>query len=659
MIDFSKHLLSVTVLFCCICLLNCSPQPLVSQRQPETPTTSIDGKSQKLFNEARKLSRLGKREEALQKYQQVLQKNPGFIDAYLYRGGMYYEMEQWEDAEADFERALSLDPNNALAHYTLANVYKAQRKYSATVDQLEVFLQIEQQDSVRILRALELLPNMIFADSATQNPLPFDPIKLSPEINTIYSEYTPALSGDGELLIFTRRYRGQEDFYQVRLQNDSVIGTAEPIVILNTPDNEGAHTLSADGTFMVFTACNRPTGYGLCDLYYSKKIDGQWTPAVSMGPRVNSAASDTEPSLTPDGKGLYFSSDRVGGLGGKDIWYTQRMADGKWHVPVNLGAAINTKGFEESPFIHHDGVTLYFRSNGYPGMGSTDLYLSRWDDGWSKPANLGYPINTEGTDGSLTVSLDGEWALYSSDFEDVTSGRDQRDTDIYKFRLPNHLRPQRVSYVKGRIYSTETNEPLAAELILTDLTTGKDRMTVQANENGEYFMTLPLGTTYAWAVDHPGYIFYSNHFDLDSVYGQLDPFVYDIGLTEVPEAPSTSDPTIKETKPVVLQNIFFETGSATLLPSSNTEIDRLSNLLKEYPESKVYIHGHTDNIGSESDNLQLSEMRAEAIKRALTSRAIEANRITTKGFGESSPISTNETAEGRRLNRRVEFVLVR
>ena len=659
MIDFSKHLLSTTILLCCICFLNCSPQPLASQRQPETATTHVDGKSQKLFEEARKLSRLGKQEEALKKYQQVIDKNPSFADAYLYRGGLHYEMEQWENAQKDFERALNLDPNNALAHYTLAYVYKAQQNYGATVDQLEAFLTIEQQDSVRIRRALELLPNMVFADSATQNPLPFEPIKLSPEINTIYPEYTPALSGDGEVLIFTRRYRGQEDFYQVRLQNDSVIGTAEPITILNTPDNEGAHTLSADGTFMVFTACNRPTGYGLCDLYYSKKVDGNWTTAISMGPRVNSAASDTEPSLTPDGKGLYFSSDRVGGLGGKDIWYTQRMSDGKWHVPVNLGAAINTNGYEESPFIHHDGVTLYFRSNGYPGMGSTDLYMSRWVDGWSKPTNLGYPINTEGTDGSLTVSLDGVWALYSSDFEDVADGSDQRDTDIYKFKMPNHLRPQRVSYVKGKIYSTKTNEPLAAQLTLTDLTTGKDRMIVQANENGEYFMTLPLGTSYAWAVDHPGYIFYSNHFDLDSVYGQMDPFVFDIGLTMVPDAPSASDPDISEPKPIVLQNIFFETGSATLLSTSNTEIDRLANLLKEYPEYTIYIHGHTDNIGSETDNMLLSQQRADAIKKALTSRAIDAIRITTKGFGESNPIATNDTTEGRRLNRRVEFVLIR
>ena len=257
--------------------------------------------------------------------------------------------------------------------------------------------------------------------------MPFNPVNLGPAINSVYNEYSPAITADGNTLMFTRELetggndpfvaRRQEDFYISYRDEEgnwsNAVNAGKP---LNTSGNEGAHTLGAGGQYMYFTACERPDGLGRCDIYFSA-FDGQrWSEPFNLGAPVNSIYWETQPSISADGKTLYFVSSKPGGLGGSDIWVSKMGADGKWGEPVNAGDVINTAGDETTPFIHFDGKTLYFSSNGRPNLGGFDIYMSRLqkDDTWSDPENLGFPVNTHNDEVGLVIESNGYGAYFSS-----------------------------------------------------------------------------------------------------------------------------------------------------------------------------------------------------------------------------------------------------
>lgn len=309
---------------------------------------------------------------------------------------------------------------------------------------------------------------------------------------------------------------------------------------------------------------------------------------------------------------------------------------------------INTTGSDETPFIHPDGKTLYFRSNGRIGMGGFDMYVSRYDEElgeWGEPMNLGYPINTTGSEGGLIVSLDGTKAYYSSD-----SGSD--NVNIYEFELYPEARPLPVTYVKIQVIDAITGNPLEVDVTI-DNQAKKTSETIVTGIDGMRLVALPTRAKYGCSIEKEGYLFFSEHFDLDSISTAIDPFRLEVALIPIEEE------TLVEEKPIVLNNIFFKFGSAELEPTSYPEINRLMKLLNTQGQFNITIIGHTDNIGNEEDNLKLSSDRAQSVQQALIDGGISPDRITYVGKGEHDPIAINETPEGRRKNRRTEFILSR
>lgn len=608
----------------------------------------LDKKSKKWWTEATQENRRGNSNKALELYDKILEKDPTFIDAYLMKGGIYYNRKDWENAEAMFKRGLEINPEyNKEVYYSLALVAQEKKKYRDAESYMEGYINRCTPDDRKLEKAKQLINQYKFRAEAMENPVPFLPEALPFPINTEESEYTPGFTVDGSKMLFVRRIGGQEDIVISEII-DSFYKVPSIIEEIATLDNEGVFTISADGNKIIFTGCNRRDGYGSCDLYYSIKDEkGKWRKPSNMGKRINTPAWDSQPSLSADGKKLIFSSRRHGSIGGSDLWMTEWLPEGKWSIPQNLGGMINTLGYDETPFLHPDGRTMYFRSNGRLGMGGFDLYKSTYDEQsgeWTIPKNLGYPINTEDDEGGLIVSLDGSTAFFASHNK-------KKDADIYQFELYEEIKPEPATFVKTIVTDAKTGNPLYAHITITNNTTGKHN-DLSTDHTGTGLSALPAGYNYGLYIEKEGYLFYSDNFALDSIATSIDPFILNIALIPIPE-----ENVIVEEKPIILKNIFFETGSAVLKDISYTEIGKLKNLLTYDQTLDVTIIGHTDNVGTEEDNLQLSLDRANAVKVALVEMGISSDRIEVKGMGESMPIDNNDTLAGRSNNRRTEFTV--
>ncbi len=603
-------------------------------------------------------------EQASKYFSKALGQEPQFIDAQIFLAGAQAQLGNLVNAENGFEKALELSKTYDIeVFFDLGLVEYRQKKYEEAALHFQNYINLKPKKSRRLASAQKYLGIATIMSESTRNDFQFLPKNLGPNINTKGDEYLPALTADGKTLIYSkliggRRY-GHEDFYQSFLE-DGVWQKGEPIEDLNTDYDEAAHTISQDGNLMVYTACNRKSGLGSCDLYIAEQKCGQWTSPNLLPQPVSTGAWESQPAISPDGKTLYFSSSRPGGVGKKDIWFTTRKPDGGWEMPINMGNVINTPGDEKAPFIHPDGQTLYFLSSGHQGLGFEDIFISRRqeDGAWSKPKNMGFPINTESSEGPIFVSLEGETAFFSSSHEKYEGA--QGKMDIYSFVLPEHLRPHPVTYVKAIVKDANNSEPLNAFVEFIDLATGNIHAFSNTDCNGAFLVTLPVGKKYALNVSKEKYLFHSEHFALNEPGSFLKPYHLDIKLISIPtlaSKPSKELPLEKST-PIILKNVFFETASAALKEESLSELNRLKKLLNDNPELKIQINGHTDNVGSEEDNLTLSNNRAKAVYDFLIQNAIDAERLTYKGFGETMPIDSNETEEGRRQNRRTEFEVI-
>ena len=309
-------------------------------------------------------------------------------------------------------------------------------------------------------------------------------------------------------------------------------------------------------------------------------------------------------------------------------------------------------------------------SNGHPGMGGFDLYYSRKqsDGTWGKPVNLGYPINTEAEESTLVISLDGKTAYFASDrvlTENDTDQNRKKTTglDLYSFELYPEARPKPVTFVSGNITDSETKKPLVSRVEIIDMSTGEIHAAVNSDTDGFFLITLPTGKNYAFNVSKPAYVFHSEHFALEESKETNDPYNLEIELLAVPEVEvavvTTEIPAadLEKFKPTVLRNVFFDTGSAELRPESFTELNKLKAFLNENQAIQIQVNGHTDNVGSDTNNLTLSDNRAKAVFNYLVENGIDSKRMTYKGYGETSPIETNDTDIGRQANRRTEFMV--
>ncbi len=622
-------------------------------------------KALEYFQAARELGNKNAYEKAIKSYEKALEVAPNFIDAQLFLADAYYALEDFDNAEKWFESVLLIDKEyNTRVIYVLGALEYRMDKFEEAIVHLEDFLTFPSKSKKLTAKAKKILENCEFAKFAVKNPLPFEPKNLG-TINTEEAEYLPCFTADGQFMLYTSRHVGQEDFFKSQKINGEWIkgvNMGEPI---NTMDNEGAQTISADGTFLVYTVCNRNGDFGSCDLYFSEMINDKWTTPYNIDAPINTRGWESQPSLSADGRTLYYTSNRAGGKGKKDIWVTYRLKNGKWMKPRNLGEEINTNGNEESPFIHADGQTLYFRSDMHAGMGGTDLFMStrQADGSWSKPKNLGYPINTKADEGSLVVSLDGKTGYFASDRADSKGA-----TDIYSFNMPESIQPKAVTYFKAKVIDAATRLELQAKVELIQLSSGLTYTESITSRDGEFLICLPAGDNYALNVSRKGYLFYSESFEFKEINSFNEPFEAKVELQPIPKEFAANEPnqstekpvnsTVNKPKPTVLKNVFFETGSADLKSISKTELNKLVSLLLENPKMKIQLNGHTDNVGKADKNQVLSLNRAIAVMDYLISNGITANRVSAKGFGAKQPIASNETPEGRKQNRRTEFVIV-
>jgi len=605
----------------------------------------VSPKAKQLWEKAYEKMEDGDLNGSIQLLEEAIKIDPRYMDAYLSIAGMYSEKKQYQKAIEWYEKAKAIDPVyfkdwNQPYSINLAGV----GQFEKALEAVNEFLSIENLNEKSRLAGEYRRKTFQFAvDYAKTRPLGnyrFEPQNMGDSINSSASEYFPTLTIDGNELIFTRR-GASEDFFGSKKVNG--VWTEAKLLEgdINTNMNEGAQNISQDGQWLVFTGCNFPNSYGSCDLYISFLTPEGWSAPENLG-RVNSDAWDSGPSLSPDKRDLYFSSTRPGGYGGADIYVTHLLPNGRWSEPENLGPEVNTIGDEMYPFIHADNQTLYFTSNGHLGYGGSDLYMTRKNgDGWTRPVNLGYPINTIENEGSLSVAADGKTAFYASDRADSRGG-----LDIYTFELREDVRPAKTLWVKGKVYDKKTSKGLPSAVELTDLSTKTLLSKVQTDASGNYLITLPVGNDYAFTVSRRGYLFFSENFSLK----EKDPdSTYNIDIPLQPIEPNAT---------IVLKNIFFDVNKYDLKEESTIELDNVHMLLRDNPTLKIQINGHTDNVGKLNDNMLLSNNRAQAVVNYLVKKGIAPSRLSYKGFGPNEPVADNATEEGRAQNRRTELKVI-
>lgn len=591
--------------------------------------------------------------KGLELAEKALEKDPNFWEAHLLAGDLAEYANLPFKAIDHFRAAIKINPNHSPSGNTyvlLANLEQGVGEYQAAINSYTTYINNKSANPELVSRAKKSIDDCLFAIEAMKNPTDFTPVNVGPGINTKDPEYFPTITVDGRTLLFTRLLednnvegpiKKQEDFFVSQLTDRNAWGTAAPMPKnINTIRNEGAPTIAADGRSLIFVACSymdetdygtNRSGKGSCDLFYTKRLGQRWTDPVNLPGNVNSGAWESQPSLSADGKTLYF----VRGVRGRsaqrdnDIYYSTLQDDGKWGPAIRLPNTINTPETEESVLIHPDGKTLYFSSKGHKGLGGLDIFMSRLDDNgnWGTPINLGYPINTKFDENSLMVSADGEIAFFASD-RDGGFG----DLDIYYFIMPEKLRPIKTLYFDGKVFDATSKTPIAGKFSLIDLKTGKEVIRSEADPvTGLFTVSLPIDREYALKVSYPNYNNFSENFDMKN------PDNLEVIHMDVPMVP-ISKPNVD----VTLKNVFFDLGKATLRPESFIELNTLRDFLLTNAALKIELGGHTDTRGDAKENQVLSENRAKAVYDYLIKNGIQSTRLSFKGYGESMPIISDE-----------------
>ena len=619
-------------------------------------------KAVRSFETALKFYDSHQNEKALAALNEAIQADPKFVEAHTLQANIYYDIKVYEKSIASYKNAITVNPDFfANNYYGLGTVEFLAGHYSDAKADFEKFITLPKIALSITAKAKRYIVNCTFAESAIQNPVPFNPINMGDSINTKDHEYFPAITGDGKTFLFTRRimsvdYNGrkqeQEDFYLSHMEKNGW-SNAQPVTEINTDGNEGAPSLSADGQYLFFTSCeelyhnsNARTTKGSCDLFIAKKVGDKYLNPRNLEFPINTGAWESQPSFSSDGRTLYFvrSIKEANNISHHDIFVSQIGDDSKWSEPVSVSDKINTKGDELSVFIHPDDQTLYFSSDGLPGMGGQDIFYSKREPNgdWGEPVNIGYPINTSNDETSLLVSPDGELGFFASDRPGGKGG-----DDLYQFNLYEKARPQPVTYMKGKVYDESTKKPLGASFELIDLATEKVIVRSTSNTvNGEFIVCLPAGKSYALNVSRDGYLFYSDNFELKNAKSSKEPVLKDVPLKP-----------IKAGESIVLKNIFYDTDKFDLKSESKTELYKLIQFLNKNPKIHFEISGHTDNVGSKPYNQVLSEKRAKTVYDYLIAAGIVSSKLTYKGYGDSKPIATNAADDGRTQNRRTEFLI--
>ena len=652
--------LSVLVMGGCLV----TPVSAYASGEGDSCQVKLDKKTEKIYQEGISCLKRGNYNLAGQQMRLVLRSEPACVDAWFVLGLSNFKKQDnnFAEAEKSFLKVKELCPfYDVYTYYYLGEIYYGREDFLHAEENLTVFL--KDADKVKsdedYNRASDLLRYAVFNRKMVDDPVPFEP-KVVEGISTAADEYLPILSPDNQLALFTREVvlvpdrnslvpevRKKEKFMFSQRHDDGTFGEGEEMPDpFNKNDNEGGATLTADNNTLCYTVCKYDVTrkYLNCDLYLSENSGGEWSAIHSVGPQVNQPGSwESQPSISPDGQTIYFISDRPGGFGGYDIYRTVRDRAGVWGAPVNLGPVINTAGNEKSPFLHPDGKTLYFSSDGQMGLGGYDIFYTKMDTAgtWIKPKNLGFPINSPDDELGFFVSTDGDQGFFASNKYKGKGG-----WDLYSFELYKEARPERVLFIKGNVRNESSAEPLKARIELKNVETKKVSEIPMDTLTGNYVAVAPFNSDFIMTVKKEDHVYESRYISrVDSIF--KTPAKVDIEMKP-----------IELNKSYRINDIYFETNSFELTRESEAVLDQFLEFLTENPRISIQIQGHTDDIGSSADNLRLSENRARSVYSYLVGKGVAATRISYRGFGESMPVAPNDSEEGRAKNRRTVFVII-
>lgn len=599
-------------------------------------------------------------QEAIDQLEKALEKDAQHADALCYLGYAYYDTQEYNKVVEVYTLLQEATPDYWPWYiYLRANAKSALEQFESAASDYELFLAKYSKTADRIHFHHQAAYKMEYAKKASDLRLKASEMKspqnLSKDVNTISDDMMPQINPTGDRLYFTSSRKGGLDNKDEEEENDwgedlyyiekTSNGWSQAILLpepINTYNNDGTSTFSADGQQMIYVKCGEKGGMGSCDLWMASLEGTNWTSPENMGDVVNSKSWDSQPSLSSDGNTLIFVSDREGSYcGSMDLYISRKNKFGQWSVPANL-SELNTPFGEKSPYIAPDGKTLYFASEGHPGFGDYDIFMSVFENGkWSEPVNLGAPLNSSGQDTYFSISASGEGAYFASNRSGLGG------LDLFSIDIPEKLRPKPSVVVRGVVKDAKSNQNMEAWVLVEDLNTAELIATAKSNsQSGEYLVVLPSGRNYSVSANKEGYFFYSNKFEVPttSKYQEIEK---NIALKPIEKGAR-----------VVLNNIFFETGKATLTQESYIELAKAVSLINANPRMVIEIGGHTDNVGSDEANMKLSHERAKSVRNYLVKAGIGSERLEAKGYGETQPVADNETEEGRQANRRTEFIIL-
>jgi outer membrane protein OmpA-like peptidoglycan-associated protein len=617
-------------------------------------------KAQKSIDKA-KSTQYTDAEESIKWLTKALGDCPSSEEAAFILADLYFQRRDFQQVKDVLEQLLSHHSNtNPKVHFFLAEAQRELFLFKQAAVGYQKYLDSDAKSRKLRILAARNKAHALFSQTAYENQENIEFTSMSSQINSQASEYLPIMTADESKLVFTRRVHASEDaFFSERLADDS---WSQPHTLAGLPVQyrKAAVSFSVDGKMLVLAMADYPNGIGSFDLYFMEYADGEWSQPINFGKQVNTPGWESQPCISADGSTVFFSTDRKGGEGGNDIWKTKRNSDGSWSAPTNLGLEINGPENEESPFIHRDQRTLYFRSDGHPGLGSFDIFMSRMIrfKKWTTPLNLGYPVNSVGNDGSLFVSLDGVDAYIASNIDhlqmsDYKNQIDQQHTDIYKFELAQPYRPIPTTYIKLNFIDKVLRVPIQPHVELIDFNSGDTLYFGKTDHQGEVLLCLPQQSQYSLTSVLANYLPHFERFEPDETTWGSEPLIKEIALQDKAQKTETG---IAE--PIILRNVLFDTDAATLKAGSYLELNKLIHFLNENKNLKIELRGHTDNVGDEAHNLDLSLRRARAIYDYLIDHNIEASRLSYQGLGETQPLGDNATEAGRQMNRRTEFIIL-
>lgn len=667
------------------CLAVCVAANAQSGKVKKKYRTTDDKKAYALYKEGSDIQTMAGNDPkatqaALDKYLQAIERDPQFIDALYSASECYMDLKQPGNQINCIKQAVPLDSTYWVrAYYNCAVALCQKGQFDEALQWFDLYDKFMIAKSKGKGKPKDPDPQwrkMAMAKmELMKNPVPFNPEYPSDYIrDTPFETYWPSISLDENELVVTSRLprdtvafnrdpsmigrinndETQEDMYIMRRDEETKKWKPlEPIYRINTDFNEGTQSLSPDGRWMFYTACGYKDSKGSCDIYFSQRTRQGWSKGVNIGGPVNTEEWESQPCFAADGKTLYFvrgtskSTNRRGNIMRARITGTNAQGVPIFGKVYNLGDSINTDGDESHPFIHPDGKTLYFSSDTWPGLGGKDIFVSRLRKGkWSKPVNIGYPINTVDDDEGFVVTASGTTGFYNS----IRTVDGRRKREVKMFELYKGIRPKAVPFVRGVITDCDTKASIEATISLDRLSDGKNVAVSRALADGSFTLGLPGAADYLLSVNAKGYFFHSQKFSVSDVTKMHGP------LTLTSE--STCLTPLKVGRKIALRNIYFDTDKYEIKPESKVELDIVVQIMKENPEIRVEISGHTDNRASVKHNQVLSMNRAKSTVEYLVQHGIDRSRFEIKGYGLSMPCATNDTEEGRQLNRRIEAKII-